>query len=147
MLLEKNTYRYIEKILYKQNDLEYAINDARAEQLANKGNKSGGGGRSFISDQTAMKAIKMATPLKSVYVQGLGDVDRPEELRNILEKAYANEREWHRQLLRKRYRMGKSIQSLSIDYDRSEKTVYNICSAFVVDVGMRLASKDFIDYG
>lgn len=145
--MDKNTYRYIEKILYKQNDLEFAIEDARAEQIANKGFKSGGGGRSFISDPTAQKAIKMATPLKSVFVPGLGDVDRPEELRSILEQAYANEREWRRQLLRKRYRVGTSIKMLSIDYDRSEKTVYNICSTFVVDVGMRLASKNFIQYG
>lgn len=145
--MEKNTYRYIEKLLYKQKDIELAVEDARAEQMANKGQKTGGGGSSFRSDPTAMKAIKLATPLKIVFVQGLGDVERPEELLKVIESAYVAEREWRRRVLRLRYGEGKSIQYLSIEYDRSEKTMYNICNAFVVDVGMRLASRGFIKYG
>lgn len=146
--MNRQIFRTIEKHLYNQQKIERAVIEARAEQLSNHGPSLGGnGGHPFISDPTAQTAIKLAMPIRMVNVPKMGTVLNPEEWVMLINEAYAHQSEKKRQMLKKRYYYhNASAISLGIDYDMSTKSVYNICTNFVVDVALRLASAGIIKY-
>lgn len=146
--MNRKIFRTIEKHLYNQQKIERAVIEARAEQIGNHGpNLGGGGGHGFISDHTAQTAIKLAMPIRTVMVPTMGTVIYPEEWVLIINNAYEAQGEKRKEILKKRYYYhNSSAIHLGIEYDMSTKSVYNLCTNFVVDVALRLASEGIIKY-
>lgn len=143
--MERYHFRLIEKILYNQKGIELAVRDARAEQLSNQGLKNGGGGHAFISNPTEQKALKLATPIKSVMVNEMV-VRSPEKWLAVIESVYATQNEECTKLLRKRYyKQNPNTIILAIDFNMSRKTVYNICQRFVEGVFARASYEHLIN--
>lgn len=146
--MNKKIFRTIEKHLYNQQKIERAIIEARAEQIGTHGPKTGGSsGHSYISDPTAQTAIRLVMPIKTVVVPNMGSVLYPETWIMVINNAYAAQGEKKREILKKRYYYhNSSAIHLGIDYDMSTKSVYNLCSNFVVDIALRLTSAGIIKY-
>lgn len=143
--MERFHFRLIEKYLYNQRGIEMAVRDARAEQLSNQGLKNGGGGHAFVSNPTEQKALKLATPIKSVIV-GEMVVRTPEKWLDVIESVYAAQNEERRRLLRQRYyKQNPNTIMLSIDFSMSRKTVYNICQSFVEAVFARASYEHLVN--
>lgn len=139
----------MEKFLYNQRAIERAIREAREEQ-ADEGHKpdnTGGGKSNAISDPTANKAIKMASPLKSVVVDGMGTVFKPETWVSVMNEAYAAQSAPLQKILRARYyRRIASVEALGIDFFRSRSSLYAACHEFVWEVIARAAASGLIRF-
>lgn len=146
--MNRKIFRTIEKHLYNQQKIERAVIEARAEQLGNHGPKIGGGGaHAFISDPTAQTAIKLAMPIRAVVVPTMGTVLYPEEWVLIINNAYESQGEKKKEILKRRYYYhNASAIHLGIEYGMSEKSVYNLCTNFVVEIALRLTTEGIIKY-
>ena len=147
--MQRKIFRLVEKHLYNQSAIESAVKNAREEQVIGRASRIGGGGsgHAFISDPTASIAIKFATPIRSVRVEGMGVVYQPEQWIRVMNAAYQGQPEWLRKLLKKRYYYHtNSVQYLAIEYNLSLSGCYNLCHEFVVDVALRAMSESIIKY-
>ena len=147
--MQRKIFRLIEKHLYNQAAIEKAVKNAREEQVIGRASRIGGGGsgHAFISDPTASIAIKFATPINSIYVDGMGTVHNPEQWVTVMNDAYRGQPEWLRKLFKRRYYYrNSSVQYLAIEYNLSLSGCYNLCHEFVVDVALRAMSESLIKY-
>lgn len=64
MLLEQHLKR-VERHFLQRKRIQSMVDDIKAERVARKG-FTGGGGHAFVSDPTAIVAIKNATPIRSI---------------------------------------------------------------------------------
>lgn len=147
--MRNKLFRTIEKYLYNQSAIEQAIKEAREEQ-ADAGKKidnTGGGKSNTVGDPTASKAIKLASPLKSVVVDGMGTVFKPETWVKVMDDAYAAQSSSMQKILRARYyKRIASVQALGIDFFRSRSGLYAACHEFVWEVVARAAASGLIRF-
>lgn len=147
--MKNKLFRTIEKFLYNQRALEQAIREAREEQTGSsrKDDNTGGGKTNIMGDPTGSKAIKMASPLKSVVVDGMGTVFKPETWVKIMDDAYAAQSISMQKILRARYyRRIASVEALGIDFYRSRSGLYAACHEFVWEVVARAAASGLIRF-
>lgn len=147
--MKNKQFRTIEKFLYNQRQLEKAIREAREELTGTgkKGDNVGGGKTNSVGDPTGSMAIKLASPLKSVVVEGLGTVFKPETWVKVMDDAYAAQDIYAQKLLRARYYDRKAKPTaLAIDFHIGETTAYDWCKQFVWEVVARAAAAGLIRF-
>lgn len=148
--MKNKLFRTVEKFLYNQRAIEQAIAEAREIQFneSRKPDDNVGGGKSnSVGDPTGSKAIKLASPLRHVVVEGMGTVYKPETWVKVMDEAYAAQNDSFQKILRARYyRRMASVDALGIDFYRSRSGLYASFHEFVWEVIARAAASGLIRF-
>lgn len=146
MIIGYNTTRKIEKNLALYKDIKKAIALAREEQLTAGGHSGGGAStHAFVSDPTASTAMKLAEPLKCVYVGGWR-VDQPEAWVKAIDRVFADMgQRLEAQAARRRYIHGEKPEFTMDNMQISRQTYYNWRENFVHLVGIYAAAAGLLN--
>ena len=114
------TIRKIESMFYREREIRKAVSDVR--QDCGNGGHTGGGGHAYVSDPTAINAIKGITPIKSVTLFDGVVVRHPEKWLAVIDATYNNLDDLQRKAVKMRYQ-GKTYNDINEKVHIS-RTVY-----------------------
>ena len=99
--------RLIESMFYNEQSIKKAVYEAHMQQTA-KGHTGGGNGHTYISDPTALEAIKNISPIKYVYITDSKghevQIQQPEKWIKVINATYRQGSDTQREALKMRYR-------------------------------------------
>ena len=83
-------YNRVEFVLRNETEIRRTVNERRAELSANGHSGGGSTGHAFVSDPTAIQAIKAVEPLKAVTLNSGYTVHSPEKWLDIVTLMYSH---------------------------------------------------------
>lgn len=144
-------FAFVEKMFYYYTKIKEAVAIVRAEQGYYQGGTKSGGGSSnhaFVSDPTAILAIKHYEPLKKVIINAerLDEevIVHPEKWLTVVEQSFIhfNDDELVKELLRRRFLENEPMATTCIDLEIDYNKYYRLR-----DVGIDYALKCAIQLG
>lgn len=147
--LDEKVISNLNHYLFYASAIRQAVSTARLEQETH-GVTTGGSGHAFISDPTALLAMKRTTPLKSIkivtQVHGEETICNPEEWLSVIDRLYKlYEHQMAGKCMRKRFVKHEGPLSIMVQMGISKGTYYNWRDEFIRDFAMLAIQEKLIE--
>ena len=148
--LDEKVISNLNHYLFYEDAIKYAVGIARLEQGASRGGTAGGSGHAFISDPTALLAMKHTAPLKSIKIVNQAHEEEticnPEAWLRVMDRLYKlYEHQMAGKCMRQRYIKHERPMRIMIRMGISQRTYYYWKDEFIRDFAMLAIQEKLIE--
>lgn len=119
-----STTRHIELMFYREREIKRAVRLARENVTG--GHSGGSNGHAFVSDQTALEGIRLATELKQVTLSDGVVIKRPERWLRLVSGVYEALDDISRRVATRKYHRRESWKATTVELGLDRNTYYTI---------------------